>query len=91
MLGLLPQFLLVVIWAVLYLFLLPVIRNHRVLTQVSSLLLFICAFMLYPAAYVRAMTAGVVGILQIKHRNPDARIEKNQRMKATVQNVKTEV
>lgn len=77
MLGLMPQLLLAVIWAALYLLLLPVIRDHRVLTQVSSLLFLLCAFVLYPAAYVRAMTAGVVGILQIKHRKPNVQAKEN--------------
>lgn len=76
MLGLLPHLWLAAIWAVFYLLLLLVIRDHRILTRVSSLLLLISAFALYPAAHVRAMTAGVVGILQIKHRKPNDRAEK---------------
>lgn len=76
LIGLLPQLLLAVIWAVLYLALLPLIHDHRALTQLSSLLLLLCAFVVYPMAYVRVMTAGVVGILQIKHRKPDSQTEK---------------
>lgn len=75
--ALLPELLLAVIWAACYLALLPLIHDHRVLTQVSSLLLLICTFQLYPLAYVRVMTAGVVGILQIKHRRVNTQPEKN--------------
>ena len=78
MFGLLPQYMIAVIWAILYLILLPVIRDHRILTRVSSLLLLLCIFALYPATYVRALTAGVVGILQIKHHKPNVQTEKNQ-------------
>ncbi len=68
LIGLLPELLLAVIWAVFYVGLLPFVRDHRVLTQLSSLLLLVAAFVVYPMAYVRAIAGGVVSILQIKHR-----------------------
>lgn len=66
--GLLPEVLLGVFWAVFYLALLPVIHDHRVLTRVSSLMMLVMAFLVYPMAYVRAIACGVTGILHIKHR-----------------------
>ena len=68
LIALLPEILLGLFWAVAYLALLPVVRDHRVLTRVSSLLMLAAAFLVYPMAYVRAIACGVTGILQIKHR-----------------------
>ncbi len=71
--ALLPDILLGVFWAVFYLALLPVVHDHRVLTRVSSLLMLVVAFLVYPMAYVRAIACGVTGILQLRHRRPGSR------------------
>lgn len=68
LIGLLPEVLLAVVWAVCYLTLLPAIKDHRILTRLSSLMMLVMAFIMYPIAYVRVIACGVTGILQIKHR-----------------------
>ena len=71
--ALLPDILLGLFWAVFYVALLPVVHDHRVLTRVSSLLMLVAAFLVYPMAYVRAIACGVTGILQLRHRRPGSR------------------
>ena len=73
LIALLPDILLGLFWAVFYVALLPVVHDHRVLTRVSSLLMLVAAFLVYPMAYVRAIACGVTGILQLRHRRPGSR------------------
>lgn len=68
--GLLPQYLLAPLWAVLLLIGLLFLRDHRQLILLTSVLLATITFWVYPMPYVRAMACGVAVILVIKHRRP---------------------
>ena len=66
--GLMPEILLAVLWAALLLICLPFIKEHRELILITSALLAMLTFVIYPAPSVRAMSCGVSGILMYKHR-----------------------
>ena len=66
--GLMPEILLAVLWAALLLICLPFIKEHRELILITSALLAMLTFVIYPMPSVRTMSCGVSGILMYKHR-----------------------
>lgn len=69
--ALMPFVWLALIWAGLLLLCLPVVHDHRVLILITSLLTALISLVLYPGPLC-AISCGVTGVLQIKHRKPRA-------------------
>ncbi len=73
LIGLMPEILLAPLWAVIILVLLPFIHNHTMLMVVSSTVMSLGSFFLYPMIPVRLMACGVSGVLIVRHRKPKER------------------
>ena len=67
LIGLMPEILLALCWAVLLIVMLPFIKDHSTLIIVTTLMTAGAAFILYPFLWLQAAQCGISSILVYKH------------------------